>query len=140
MPSVVEFLRHLISANGIIIQFVYGLAFFVLGLAIALQSRHSSRLDLARSLGWLAAFGFVHAFVEWGDLFIPLQAAYLSEQFITSLKYLHLLILGVGHVLRAGLPLSQLRNQGLVICARLMKHLVAVILHQVQRNAFIGCE
>jgi signal transduction histidine kinase len=88
-------MRHLISANGIIIQFVYGLAFFVLGLAIALQSRHSSRLDLARSLGWLAAFGFVHAFVEWGDLFIPLQATYLSAEVITSLKYLHLLILGV---------------------------------------------
>jgi signal transduction histidine kinase len=92
---VVEFLRHLISVNGIIIQFVYGLAFFVLGLAIALQSRHSSRLDLARSLGWLAAFGFVHAFVEWGTLFIPLQAAYLSPRFISSLQDLHLLLLAI---------------------------------------------
>lgn len=91
----VEFLRHLISVNGIIIQFVYGLAFFVLGLAIALQSRHSSRLDLARSLGWLAAFGFVHAFVEWGTLFIPLQAAYLSPRFISSLQDLHLLLLAI---------------------------------------------
>ncbi len=91
----VDFLRHLISVNTVIIQFVYGLAFFVLGLAIALQSRHSSRLDIARSLGWLAAFGFVHAFVEWGDLFIPLQASYLSPAFITSLQYLHLLLLGI---------------------------------------------
>ncbi len=91
----IEFLRNLISANAIIIQFVYGLAFFVLGLAIALQSRHASQLDLARSLTWLAAFGFVHAFVEWGDLFIPLQASYLSPAFIDSLKHLHLLLLGV---------------------------------------------
>lgn len=91
----VEFLRHLISVNMIIIQFTYGLAFFVLGLAIALQSRHSSRLDLARSLSWLAAFGFVHGFVEWGDLFIPLQAAYLSPEFVGSLQYLHLLLLGI---------------------------------------------
>ncbi len=89
------FLRSLISANTIIIQFVYGLTFFVLGLAIALQSRHSSRLDLARSLGWLAAFGFVHAFVEWGDLFIPLQAGYLSPNLIEGLGYLHLLLLGI---------------------------------------------
>ncbi len=95
MPSVVEFLRHLISVNAIVIQFVYGLAFFVLGLAIALQSRHSSQLDLARSLGWLAAFGFVHGFVEWGTLFIPLQAAYLNPEFITSLQHLHLLLLGI---------------------------------------------
>jgi len=92
---VIEFLRDLISVNTIIIQFVYGLAFFVLGLAIALQSRHSSHLDLARSLTWLAGFGFVHAFVEWGDLFIPLQAAYLSPDFITALQYFHLLLLGI---------------------------------------------
>ncbi len=91
----VEFLRNLIAVNTIIIQFVYGLAFFVLGLAIALQSVHSSRLELARSLGWLAAFGFVHAFVEWGDLFIPLQRSYLSPQYIRDLQYLHLLLLGV---------------------------------------------
>lgn len=91
----VEFLRNLFSVNIIIIQFVYGLTFFVLGLAIALQSRHSSHLDLARILTWLAAFGFVHAFVEWGDLFIPLQAAYLSPDFITALQYLHLLLLGI---------------------------------------------
>ena len=91
----VEFLRNLISANAIIIQFVYGLAFFVLGLAIALQSRHSSQLDLARSLTWLSAFGFVHAFNEWGDLFIPLQRTYLSPQFITALENVHLLLLGI---------------------------------------------
>lgn len=91
----VEFLRNLIAANTIIIQFVYGLAFFVLGLAIALQSVHSSRLDLARSLTWLSVFGFVHAFNEWGDLFIPLQAAYLSPQFIAVLEYIHLLLLAI---------------------------------------------
>jgi signal transduction histidine kinase len=92
---VVEFLRNLISVNTSIVQFVYGLAFFVLGLAIALQSRHSSRLDLARSIIWLAAFGFVHAFVEWGDLFIPLQAAYLRPNYIRVLQYIHLLLLGI---------------------------------------------
>ncbi len=91
----IEFLRNLIAANTIVVQFVYGLAFFVLGLAIALQSGHSSRLDLARSLIWLAAFGFVHAFNEWGDLFIPLQAAYLDPKFVLSLQYLHLLLLGI---------------------------------------------
>lgn len=95
MQSVIEFLRQLIAVNAIIVQFVYGLAFFILGLAIALQSRHSSRLDLARSLGWLAAFGFVHAFVEWGDLFIPLQTTYLSPPFIRGLENLHLLLLGI---------------------------------------------
>ena len=70
-----NFIQNFFSVNHEIIYFIYGLVFFVLGLAIALQSRHSSRLDLARNLTWLAAFGFLHGFNEWGDLFIPLQAA-----------------------------------------------------------------
>jgi hypothetical protein len=73
-----NFIQNFFTINHEIIYFIYGLMFFVLGLAIALQSRHSSRLDLARSLNWLAAFGFLHAFHEWGDLFIPIQAEYLA--------------------------------------------------------------
>ena len=49
--------------------------------------RQSSRLELARSLQWLAAFGITHAFNEWGDLFIPLQAEYLSPMLM---RYLYL--------------------------------------------------
>ena len=49
--------REFLQLNHEIVLFVYGLVFFVLGLATALQSRHYSRLDLARSLSWLAAFG-----------------------------------------------------------------------------------
>jgi signal transduction histidine kinase len=88
-----NFIQNLFSINHEIIYFVYGLVFFVLGLAIALQSRHSSRLDLARNLTWLAAFGFLHGFNEWGDLFIPIQAAYLSPEIIVVLNYFHLLLL-----------------------------------------------
>ncbi len=88
-----NFIQNLFTINHEIIYFVYGLVFFVLGLAIALQSRHSSRLDLARNLTWLAAFGFLHGFNEWGDLFIPIQAAYLSPEIIVILNYLHLLLL-----------------------------------------------
>ena len=43
--------------NKEIILFVYGLGFFILGFAIILQVQQSSRLELARSLRWLAAFG-----------------------------------------------------------------------------------
>ena len=88
-----NFIQNLFTINHEIIYFVYGLVFFVLGLAIALQSRHSSRLDLARNLTWLAAFGFLHGFNEWGDLFIPIQAAYLSPKIILVLNYLHLILL-----------------------------------------------
>jgi hypothetical protein len=46
--------------NRSLIYFVYGLVFFILGFAIILQTRQSSRLDFARSLRWLAAFGIAH--------------------------------------------------------------------------------
>jgi len=87
------FIRTFFELNRDIILFAYGLVFFVLGLAIALQSRRYSRLDLARSLSWLAAFGFTHSFHEWGDLFIPIQKEYLSAPAIELLNVVQLLLL-----------------------------------------------
>jgi signal transduction histidine kinase len=91
----VAFIRTLFAENRDIILFVYGLVFFVLGLAIALQSRRNSRLDLARSLSWLAAFGFIHGFHEWGDLFIPLQGLYLNDAAVQLLSVVQLILLAV---------------------------------------------
>ena len=45
-----SFLRELFAVNQPLVFFVYGLVFFVLGLAITLQSRRHSRLILARRL------------------------------------------------------------------------------------------
>ena len=90
-----EALRTFFAQYSEEILFVYGLVFFVLGLAIALQSRHSSRLELARSLSWLAAFGFIHGLHEWGDVFIPLQAARSGEGLHLFLDQLHLILLAV---------------------------------------------
>jgi signal transduction histidine kinase len=90
-----EFVRTFFELNRDIILFTYGLVFFILGLAITLQSRRYSRLDLAKGLSWLAAFGFVHGFYEWGDLFIPLQATYLSPPYVELLRLIHLLLLGI---------------------------------------------
>jgi signal transduction histidine kinase len=104
----IEFIRNFIAVNYGIIYFIYGLVFFVLGLAIALQSRHSSHLDLARSLNWLAVFGFLHGFHEWGDLFIPLQAEYLAPGIILFLHYVHLLLLTASFACLYGFGLSLL--------------------------------
>jgi len=94
MISVTDFFE----INHDIILFVYGLVFFVLGFAIILQVRQSSRLDLARSLRWLAAFGITHAFNEWGDLFIPLQANYTSTTIVRILYTAHTLLLAISFV------------------------------------------
>ncbi len=84
--------------NHIIILFVYGQVFFVLGLAIALQSWRHSRLSLARNLHWLAIFGFTHGLHEWGDVFIPIQTAYLPDSAINILVIMQLFLLAVSFV------------------------------------------
>jgi len=88
-------IREFFELNNTLILFLYGLVFFVLGLAITLQSRRYSRLPLARRLHWLAAFGYAHALNEWGDIFIPIQAQYLSEPFIHLLTTIQTIILAM---------------------------------------------
>ena len=86
-------LNDFFALNKEIILFVYGLGFFILGFAIILQAQRSSRLELARSLMWLAAFGITHALNEWGDLFIPIQAHYLDPVAVKVLLVVQLLLL-----------------------------------------------
>jgi signal transduction histidine kinase len=75
--------------NRTLVLFVYGLVFFILGISISLQSRHYSRLNLAKSLPWLAAFGILHGLYEWGDIFIPIQLGHLGSPFISILDFIH---------------------------------------------------
>jgi len=91
----IPLLRELFAANRIIILSIYGQVFFVLALAIALQSWRHSRLALARNLQWLAAFGLTHALYEWGDVFIPTQAQYLPAPLIDFLRSLQAIMLAI---------------------------------------------
>jgi signal transduction histidine kinase len=90
-----EFLHNVFDANRIIILAVYGQVFFVLALAIALQSWRHSRLALARNLQWLAAFGLTHALYEWGDVFIPFQEQYMPRPLIDFLRSLQAVLLAI---------------------------------------------
>ena len=83
-------LAELFQTHHIIVLSVAGQVFFVMGLAVALQSRQRSVLPLARPLGWLAAFGIVHGLMEWGYLFVPIQAGFLPEPIIELLLLLQL--------------------------------------------------
>ncbi len=91
----VDNLNRFFELNQTIVFFVYGLVFFVMGLAIALQSRHHSRLELARALGWLAAFGIAHGLHEWGAIFIPIQAQYINPVIIELLHVLRVILLAL---------------------------------------------
>jgi signal transduction histidine kinase len=83
-------LAELFETNRIIVLSVYGQVFFVMGLAVALQSRHRSELPLARALPWLAGFGIIHGLMEWGYLFVPIQAGWLNQTMVEGLLLLQL--------------------------------------------------
>jgi signal transduction histidine kinase len=57
----------------ILVFFINGLAFFVMGLAIALETRRPSRLKLVESLWLLAIFAFLRSLVNWMGMFLLIQ-------------------------------------------------------------------
>ncbi len=56
----------------IIIYFVYGLAFFSMGLLVAMEGGHSPDDRVRKALRPLAGFGFVHAVHEWSEMYAAL--------------------------------------------------------------------
>jgi signal transduction histidine kinase len=55
--------------NIIIVFFFYGLAFFVMGLALLLASRRQSEFRFAQAIRPLAAFGLLHGIHEWYEMY-----------------------------------------------------------------------
>lgn len=53
----------------VLIYFFYGLAFFSMGLLVALEGGRSSDIRLRKALRPLAGFGIVHAIHEWIEMF-----------------------------------------------------------------------
>src|SRR3989442_3708194 len=66
----------LISTHMLVVFFIYGLAFFLLGTAILLQSRSGSTFSLGSFLWLLAGFGLLHGAGEWMDMFLTLGETY----------------------------------------------------------------
>ncbi|MCL4552545.1 MAG: GAF domain-containing sensor histidine kinase [Candidatus Marsarchaeota archaeon] len=94
-----ETITQVLRINGTIVYFSYGLVFFTMGVVIALQPRRHSRLSIASHLNWLAAFGVIHGFNEWGHVFIPIQAAYLPIDAVRLLYALQTLTLALSFYL-----------------------------------------
>lgn len=101
------FLREFFVTNQIVVVFGYGLVYFLLGFALTLYSRRSSSLTVARALPLLGSFGILHGIAEWGPVFIPIQASYISSSAIVVLWALQsvLLALSFTFLLQFGLRL-----------------------------------
>jgi len=84
----------------VLIFFIYGLAFFTMGLAIFILPKNCSAFKLANKLWLLAGFGIFHGINEWIDMFmminkpaeIPLVE--FTRLFILAVSYLFLVLFG----------------------------------------------
>ena len=59
--------------NIVVVYFFYGLAFFVMGLIIWLESNRSSEFRITRVFVLLAGFGIIHGLHEWFEMFEKLS-------------------------------------------------------------------
>jgi signal transduction histidine kinase len=107
-----ELIQDWFTNNHAIVYFVYGQVFFMGGLAIIVQTRRFSRLQLAQSLPWLAAFCIIHGFNEWGDLFIPIQEQTSASPLVTLLKVMQLILLGSSYACLLMFGVDLLRPTG----------------------------
>lgn len=102
MDPVAEFFTN----NIVIVYFLYGLAFFTMGVAVWMESNRTSEFRIARSFWLLAGFGIVHGLHEWFEMFQKLSesgAANIPDALLLNeiriphlvLSFLLLIVFGV---------------------------------------------
>jgi hypothetical protein len=79
----------ILNGHMLPVFFIYGLAFFCLGLTASLQHTERSTFELRKCLWALGLFGFLHGMSEWADMFsqracLPLNAAWLDHPDLKS--------------------------------------------------------
>ncbi|MEK7847400.1 MAG: hypothetical protein AAB270_00590, partial [Chloroflexota bacterium] len=77
----------------IVLFFVYGLAFFLMGFAILGEMRWASRSKLAASLAFLAVFGLLHGLLEWTDMFLHIVRGLGATRWESTLEMVHFFLL-----------------------------------------------
>jgi hypothetical protein len=92
-------MAHFFTDNLIGVFFFYGLAFFSMGLAVILEVSHSSDLDFAKSLKYLAGFGLVHGSHEWFEMGLIIRTSLTGEEEPEWVFYLRLLLLAISFLL-----------------------------------------
>jgi signal transduction histidine kinase len=93
----------------LLVYFVYGLAFWTMGLAVLLESGRAPNRAEVRSLRWLASFGIVHGTHEWLEAYL-LLAKQGGMTFPDWLQWLRVSMLVTSFGLLLGYALSSLRQ------------------------------
>lgn len=91
------------------IFFVYGLAFFVLGLALALELGRTLESRFKRALFPLVVFGLVHGFHEWFEMFELIGRQTYGFVPSTGLEWMRLIVLAFSFLSLSAFGLGMLR-------------------------------
>ncbi len=95
------------QSNLPLIYGLYGLAFFVTGVVVALESGRNSQLALTRALPFLAAFGLTHGIHEWLEMILLMTSdAGTATQVIEAVS---ILLLAASFVLLTEFALRLMR-------------------------------
>ena len=81
----------------IVVYFMYGLAFFSMGLLVIMEGNRASDLRLRKALRPLAGFGIVHGIHEWVDMFDQMEILIGHEQIVIP-DFVRLTLLAVSFV------------------------------------------
>jgi len=102
-------MRTFFSARIPHIYLIYGLAFFALGLAVALELERALDSRFKRVLRPLAAFGLIHGFHEWFEMLALIGAQ--TYQFVTPvwLEWIRLLVLAFSFLLLSAFGMGMIR-------------------------------
>jgi signal transduction histidine kinase len=66
---------QLFTDNIVVVYFVYGLAFFCMGLFVWMESSRTSEIRISRAFIFLAGFGIIHGLHEWFEMFQIMAAS-----------------------------------------------------------------
>ncbi|MEJ2484515.1 MAG: sensor histidine kinase [Anaerolineales bacterium] len=92
----------------ILIYFVYGLAFFLLGMAVLLEGDRSLDERLRLALRPLAAFGILHGINEWMDMFKRIENIQFGQSGESIYFFINLTILAFSFLSLSGFGFSLL--------------------------------
>ncbi len=81
----------------VLIFFIYGLAFFSMGVALSLESMRAPRLAERRVLRPLAVFGLLHGMHEWIEILL-LQGVWLGVPFPEYIDWLRFTLLVISFI------------------------------------------
>ncbi len=98
-------LSDLLARHIAVVYFVYGLAFFSMGLAVALELGRASGLRFAGAMWLLSGFGLIHGSHEWLEMALIISGRPPS----TSIEVLRVALLAVSFLSLAAFGLWLLR-------------------------------